>query len=85
MPNNRPWPEWKLAPCGTPAAARRHYRRGEPLDYACLQANANAKSDDPWVTGPNAQPDPRPVRNGIPWKPYVYRGRGYDIYEDVAS
>lgn len=21
-------------------------------------------------------------RNGLPWKPYVYRGRGYDIYGD---
>jgi hypothetical protein len=28
-----------------------------------------------------------PPRNGIPFRPYVYRGTGYDIYEDedVAS
>lgn len=26
------------APCGTTAAAKRHRRRGEPLDEACLQA-----------------------------------------------
>lgn len=28
-----------LAPCGTLAAARRHYRRGERLDYACAEAD----------------------------------------------
>jgi hypothetical protein len=21
---------------------------------------------------------PRPIRNGLPWKPYTYRGLGYD-------
>lgn len=26
------------SPCGTPSAARRHWRRGEPLDEACRQA-----------------------------------------------
>jgi len=29
-----------LRPCGTAAAARRHRRRGEPLDEACKQAEA---------------------------------------------
>lgn len=29
-----------LRPCGTVAAARRHRRRGEPLDEACKQAEA---------------------------------------------
>lgn len=32
-------------PCGTPAAARRHYRNGEPLDLACRQADRRAKND----------------------------------------
>lgn len=29
----------KLKPCGTPAAARRHYRRGEKPCPACLEAS----------------------------------------------
>jgi len=28
----------KLQPCGTPAAAQRHHRHGEPLDELCLEA-----------------------------------------------
>jgi len=28
----------QLSPCGTPAATRRHYRRGEPIDDACRTA-----------------------------------------------
>lgn len=24
---------------------------------------------------------PVEIRNGLPWRPYVYRGLGYDIYE----
>lgn len=31
-------------PCGTEAAARRHQRRGEPLDAACRAAAARARS-----------------------------------------
>lgn len=30
---------WDHKPCGTIAAARRHYRRGEPLDAACRAAS----------------------------------------------
>ena len=65
-------------PCGTAAAARRHYRRREPLDEACLQA---ARSERAWRNGQDAgaqSPDLRERRNGIPWRPYVYRGLGYD-------
>lgn len=29
---------WELQPCGTDAAARRHYRLGEPMDEACRRA-----------------------------------------------
>lgn len=28
----------RLAPCGTPAAIRRHYRKGEPIDEMCRVA-----------------------------------------------
>lgn len=35
----------EFSPCGTPAAARRHWRRGEPLDAACANA-ANAQTRD---------------------------------------
>ena len=31
---------WDPKPCGTPAAARRHHRRGEPLCRACTAAEA---------------------------------------------
>lgn len=35
-----PLPSWSpdLKPCGTPAAYRRHLRRGEPVDESCRQA-----------------------------------------------
>lgn len=36
-----------LKPCGTTAAARRHYRRGEPACRACQQAVARAWADRP--------------------------------------
>jgi hypothetical protein len=37
-----PLPGWapELRPCGTPAAYRRHLRRGEPVDESCRQAAA---------------------------------------------
>lgn len=89
-------PDWQpreLMPCGTEAAARRHWRRGEPLDEACRQASRVAQRErhgcDPWDNGHGGDtPDFREIRNGIPWKPYVYRGLGYDVLEpeeDVAS
>ncbi len=74
------WPD--LQPCGTPAAALRHSRRGEPVCYPCLQAMARAWQDRTGqeYRGPQV-PDPRPVRNGLPGpRPYVYRGTGADAY-----
>ena len=66
-----------LRPCGTAAAARRHWRRGEPLDELCLQAARRDRGS----TGRQA-PDRRARRNGLPaFRPYVYRGTGRDIYE----
>ena len=40
LPGGRP-----LAPCGTPGAYRRHYRRGEPVDEECRQAGCRDKTD----------------------------------------
>lgn len=34
-----------VRPCGTPAAYRRHYRRGEPVDRSCRQAEARRLED----------------------------------------
>jgi hypothetical protein len=70
-------------PCGTPAAARRHYRNGEPVCDACKRANRIDKSirtgSDPWdSTRGGGRPDHRPVRNGIPVRLYVYQGSGAD-------
>jgi hypothetical protein len=41
-------PDWQLEPCGTPAAYRRHLRRGlrgSQIDESCRQANARAWQD----------------------------------------
>jgi hypothetical protein len=37
--------EWQLAPHGTLAAYRRHYRRGTPVCEACRQAKARYNAD----------------------------------------
>jgi len=34
-----------LHPCGTPAAARGHYRHNEPLDLACKVAHTNYQTE----------------------------------------
>lgn len=75
MSNNRPWPEWKLAPCGTDAAYRRHLRRGEPACEACLQAARRRAAARSGYQADVLTPDRREIRNGLPFKPYVYRGR----------
>jgi hypothetical protein len=38
IPAQGKWPRTGLYGCGTPAAARRHRYRGEPLDEACRAA-----------------------------------------------
>lgn len=38
-----PAPKRGLAPCGTPAAARRHWRNGEPACAACAEAANRAR------------------------------------------
>lgn len=32
------WPTWRVQPCGTPAAFRRHYRNGQKPCQACREA-----------------------------------------------
>ena len=83
--------ERELAPCGTPAAARRHWRRGEKPCDACRLASrrytAEQHGSDPWAFQRHgrAEPDRREIRNGLPeFVPYVYRGLGYDIYEEAS-
>jgi hypothetical protein len=67
-------------PCGTTAGARRHYRAGEKPCPACLEANRQIKRIERGTAPAAARefPAQRAVRNGIPWKPYVYRGTGAD-------
>jgi len=83
------WPESNLAPCGTESACRRHRRRGEPVDEACLHAEWLARTEragsDPWNTAKGGgRPDFREIRNGLPeFKPYTYRGTGEDQYEHL--
>lgn len=38
FPKTRRWPSWRRRPCGTPAAARRHYRHGEKPCIQCSEA-----------------------------------------------
>jgi len=47
LPDETPAPRGRAAssPCGTPAAARRHWRRGEPLDEACRQASCRDRRE----------------------------------------
>jgi hypothetical protein len=79
-------------PCGTAAAARRHYKLREPLDEACKSAvrRQSAESNARRGTGPgdagSKTADFREFRNGLPeFRPYVYRGRGYDIMEGAPG
>jgi hypothetical protein len=79
MADGRPGPPARR-PCGTTAALRRHKRRGEPPCEACLQADRREHS----AAAGTHSPETREKRNGIPWKPYVYRGTGYDQTEEAC-
>ena len=64
-----------LAPCGTEAAARRHYRRGERVDEACRAAASRASAErrgaDPYAQ--QSRPEARgAARNGLPEVAYTY-------------
>lgn len=72
--------------CGTDTGYQRHRRAGERICYPCLQANArrHAERTRTEYAGP-AMPDPRRVRNGLPVRPYVYRGTGVDTLTGCPS
>jgi hypothetical protein len=65
-----------LKPCGTPAAYRRHLRRGELPCTACRGADGRRKGSG---RGAGALPaaDDGPARNGLPIVPYAYQARTY--------
>ena len=63
-----------MRPCGTLAAYRRHLRHGETPCAECRQANADADRDE--RQAPGSQAIRAAPRNGLPFKPYVWRGRG---------
>jgi hypothetical protein len=66
----------ELMPCGTEAAARRHFRHGETLDEACRVAANQAHAErrgggDPYARA--IMPAPQgPARNGLLEKAYEY-------------
>lgn len=65
-------------PCGTPAAAKRHWRKNEPLCPACRTASrldsADRKGYDPLTA--SGAPDHRDLRNNLPvLAPYYRNGR----------
>ena len=77
----KPAADSELAPHGTPAAARRHYRRGEkPCEPCRGAANRDRRPDsDPWAQN---EPEVRgAIRNGVPVTPYEYRARSYSWAE----
>lgn len=67
------------APCGSEAAARRHYRHGEPVDPACRaaanRAHVERTGGDPYAAN---EPEPQAAaRNGLPIVSYQYQARTY--------
>jgi hypothetical protein len=64
-----------LMPCGTEAAARRHYRHGQPLDGACADAARRAHNErigsDPYSHTAQYAAQPA-ARNGVPIVGYTY-------------
>lgn len=76
------WPDGRLAPHGTPAAARRHWRKKEPLCAECLAAARRARS----VNAGEQSEDLREKRNNLPDTPrYRYRARRYPLAERALA
>jgi hypothetical protein len=75
---------WGQAPCGTLSAARRHYRRGEKPCEACIAAQRRRWAERRGTAAGNQSPDYREIRNGLPFRPYVYRGTGVDQLESAS-
>jgi len=74
-------------PCGTLAAYRRHYRRGEPPCDACRIAhNRDAADRDGRPQAPVRTPDRRAVRNAMPLIPrYSWQARAYPWAQRVLA
>jgi hypothetical protein len=51
-------------------------RRADPDRYGAEYSRAYAEK--------NARVKPMVTRNGLPWKPYVYRGTGRDRHPETA-
>jgi hypothetical protein len=71
-------------PCGTPAACRRHYRRGEKPCDACLAANRRQHAERHGHLAEAQTLDLREIRNGLPVRLYRYRGTGPYLYEEAS-
>ena len=70
-------PPWPTRPCGTPAAAKRHQRRGEkPCDDCRAAQRAETADRKGWEAGAKT-PDTRELRNGLQIVPYQWRARRY--------
>jgi hypothetical protein len=82
--SGRRWAADLLQPCGTLAAARRHYRHGEKPCPACLAANARAKAGGSGQAL-TATPDYGGRRNGLPLVPYRYQARRYPWAQRVLA
>ena len=54
-----------LKPCGTPAAYKRHYTRGEPVDEACRQANNEYATNKRRAKGSQPRPTTIDAQNVI--------------------
>jgi len=73
----------ELKPCGTYAAAQRHYKNSEKLCGPCAEAMRQHVASVRAARGRNdgeLTPDRREIRNDLPeFRPYRYRGTGEDI------
>lgn len=71
---------------GTSRGARAHYRRGERPCPACYQAMLTSQGTRGGYNGGANSPDRRERRNGLPeFRPYVYRGLGFDALTGDAD
>lgn len=78
--------EGKLQPCGTAAAARRHWRRGEKPCDECLQAARREKADKMGHDPGGQSISRRALRNGLPITPgYSYQARTYPWAQRVLA
>jgi hypothetical protein len=67
-----------LQPCGTNAAYKRHLRHGEDCG-ACREANGRRSAGARGTQDEIELFVHGPIRSGLPFRPYVYRGTGEDV------